>query len=210
MNTLPQPLNPALAIIELALASEPHDAYDLLRMWMEGDFDAIRQGWPQAPDAVFAGAEVCHPETAAALAGSTRAERIEALLREVYEDGLKTNMKAWQEAVGDALRPSSAPHPRSIRLTDPAALTHAAVAALLGSVEDDRNWQLRVRKDGVAYLSDVVGNADTDGLAFRLETWCAGTGHVGPAAAKDAAWVAEVLRDLQDNWPTPKSTVIDF
>ena len=66
MNALPQPLNPALAIIELALASEPCDAYDLLHMWMEGDFDAIRQGWPHAPDAVFAGAEVGHLEKAAA------------------------------------------------------------------------------------------------------------------------------------------------
>ncbi|XAI97149.1 hypothetical protein [Dolichospermum phage Dfl-JY45] len=106
MNALSQPLNPALAIIELALASEPYDAYDLLRMWMEGDFDAIRQGWPHAPDAVFAGAEVGHPVTAAALSDATRTERIESLLREVYEDGLKTNMKSWQVAVSEVLGPT--------------------------------------------------------------------------------------------------------
>lgn len=108
MSALLQPANPALAIIELALSSEPYDAYDLLRMWTEGDFDAIRQGWPHAPDAVFAGAEVGHPATTSALNGATRAERIETLLREVFEDGLKTNMKSWQNAVSEALGPALA------------------------------------------------------------------------------------------------------
>lgn len=105
MSALPQQMNPALAIIELVLSSDPPEAYDLLRMWMEGDFDAIREGWPHAPDAVFVGADAAHPGSAAMMSGADRGERIEALLREVYEDGLKTNMKVWQQAVRDVLGP---------------------------------------------------------------------------------------------------------
>ena len=49
-----------------------------------------------------------------------------------------------------------------------------------------------------------------EGLAFRLETWTQGTGYVGIGAAQDKAWVDQVLRDLQSNWPRPKAALINF
>lgn len=98
----------------------------------------------------------------------------------------------------------------TIDLKDPSALTTENVARLIASQADDRHWQLRVSKDGIAYLSEVIGNNDLDGLAFRFETWCQGNGYVGPEAARDETWVAEVYRDLKENWPAPKSRVIDY
>lgn len=97
-----------------------------------------------------------------------------------------------------------------IDVKDPAQLTYQNVAALIGSVKDDQHWQLRVTKDGLAYLSDIVGADDIEDLSFRMETWCTGNGYVGLNAAQDEAWVVKVLKDLQENWPKPKSTYIDF
>jgi len=98
----------------------------------------------------------------------------------------------------------------SIDLKDPTQLTYENVAKLICSVKDDRHWQLRVTKNGIAYLSDVVGADDIENLSFRMETWCTGNSYVGLQAAKDEAWVKRVLKDLQENWPKPKSTYIDF
>ncbi|WKB50752.1 glyoxalase superfamily protein [Eleftheria terrae] len=117
-------------------------------------------------------------------------------------------------AAGDANR-ASPTRPATLSkvqldLKNSAEATPAMVAALLASVDDDRHWQLRVTKDGIAYLSDVAGNSDLDSLAFRLETWCAGCGDVGPQAAADELWVLSVYRDLVENWPDPKSALIDW
>ena len=97
----------------------------------------------------------------------------------------------------------------NIDLSIPGALTEASVAALLASVSDDRNWQLRVSELGLAELSEAVGNDDMKGLRFRLETWIRGNSYVGPQAAADPKWVAQVYQDLKENWPNPKSPVID-
>ncbi|NJL29567.1 MAG: hypothetical protein HC897_17615 [Thermoanaerobaculia bacterium] len=83
------------------------------------------------------------------------------------------------------------------------------VSSLLASEEDTKNWQLRVRKDGVVYLSSIVGSVNIDDLAFRLETWIAGNSYVGTAAAKDQSWVNRIFEVLKHNWPNPSSTFID-
>ncbi len=98
----------------------------------------------------------------------------------------------------------------TIDLNDPTQFTRENVAKLIGSVLDNQNWQLRVTKQGIAYLSDVVGSKDIDDLAFRMETWCVGNNYVGSQAAHDEAWVNQVFRDLRENWPRPKSSLIDF
>lgn len=36
---------------------------DFLRAWNEGEFDVIRKEWPEAPEAVFIGADPLHPKT---------------------------------------------------------------------------------------------------------------------------------------------------
>ena len=87
--------------------------------------------------------------------------------------------------------------------------TTKEIEALLASKDDSAHRQLRITANGVAYLSDEVGADNITGLAFRMETWSAGTDHVGDKAAKDPAWVTRIERVLRDNWPTPTDTFID-
>ena len=75
--------------------------------------------------------------------------------------------------------------------------------------DDSKNSQLRVSKDGRAYISYVVGAEDIDNLCFRLETWSAGNRYVGPDAANDEDWIDRVYEVLQENLPNPKSSYID-
>ena len=51
--------------------------------------------------------------------------------------------------------------------------------------DDSKNSQLRVSKNGRAYISNVVGAEDIDRLCFRLETWAAGNVYVGSDAVND-------------------------
>lgn len=50
-----------LAVIQYALKDE--DGLLFLRYWNEGDFQAIRKEWPDAPEEVFIGADTLHPKT---------------------------------------------------------------------------------------------------------------------------------------------------
>ncbi len=45
----------AIAAIQFAL--EADEGMELLRCWIQGDFDVIRKEWPEAPKAVFIGAD---------------------------------------------------------------------------------------------------------------------------------------------------------
>jgi len=101
-------------------------------------------------------------------------------------------------------------YPMQIDLKDPTALTLKTVRALLASKDDSRNRQLRVTRAGIAYLSDTVGNKETQDLACRFETWGAGNGYCGAKAASNEKRVKKVFNDLKENWPNPKSTYIDF
>ena len=51
----------AIAAIQFAL--ETDEGLTFLRCWNEGDFKAIRDEWPEAPEEVFIGADPLHPET---------------------------------------------------------------------------------------------------------------------------------------------------
>lgn len=48
----------AVAAIEFALKTE--DGLQFLRCWNEGNFEAIRDEWPEAPEEVFIGADQLH------------------------------------------------------------------------------------------------------------------------------------------------------
>jgi hypothetical protein len=97
-----------------------------------------------------------------------------------------------------------------INLKEPQEFTLEQVRQLIASGNGARHNQLRVDCNGEAWLSEVVGGAQLDGLLFRLETWAAGSGCVGPAAAEDERWVQQVFKALQDNWPRPSSDYIDL
>ncbi|WP_237881864.1 hypothetical protein [Pseudomonas sp. PGPR40] len=97
-----------------------------------------------------------------------------------------------------------------IDLNNPGALTLESVSKLIGSVNDSTHTQLRVSDEGVAFMSNTdVGNQNTEGLAFRLETWCQGNDYVGQRASGDAEWVGRIYKVLKENWPEPSSTYFD-
>ena len=50
-----QTQNAAVSAIQFAL--ETDDGLAFLRCWNEGNFEAIRSEWPEAPESVFAGAD---------------------------------------------------------------------------------------------------------------------------------------------------------
>jgi hypothetical protein len=97
----------------------------------------------------------------------------------------------------------------TINLNDPAQLSRENVAKLIGSQLDTQNWQLRVSKQGIAFLSAIVGSLDLEDVAFRFETWGVGNNYVGFQAAHDEKWVDEIYNDLLKNWPNPQASFID-
>lgn len=97
-----------------------------------------------------------------------------------------------------------------IDLNDPSQFTLEQVRQLIASGNGSVHNQLRVNRAGQAWLSQVVGGRDLDGLRFRLETWAAGSGCVGPLAAGDERWVLQVYNALRNNWPEPASEYIDL
>jgi hypothetical protein len=97
-----------------------------------------------------------------------------------------------------------------INLTDPASFTLDALRQMIASGDDAVHNQLRVSKNGMAWLStDTVGGANIDGLLFRLETWSAGSGCVGSTPASDAVWVMQIYNALKDNWADPRLDYVD-
>jgi hypothetical protein len=84
------------------------------------------------------------------------------------------------------------------------------VADLLASKDDSHNRQMRVDLRGFAFLSDVVGKADLEDVAFRLETWGSGNGYTGPKAAANLRFVKRVEKVLRDNWPNPSMSYIEI
>ncbi|MEW6168732.1 MAG: hypothetical protein AB1651_13695 [Pseudomonadota bacterium] len=86
--------------------------------------------------------------------------------------------------------------------------TDADVAALLGSVQDDRDWRLEVDRDGIAALHDKTHaptGADYDlRLHCYFEMWMQGSDFVGPGAAGDKKLVAKIAQALRANYPTLK------
>ncbi|MEE1866873.1 MULTISPECIES: hypothetical protein [Pseudomonas] len=97
-----------------------------------------------------------------------------------------------------------------IDLSNPEQFTIETVRYMLAAGSNAVHNQLRVSRDGIAWLSQVVGGRDLDGLAFRLETWAAGSGCVGEQAAADERWVLQVFNVLSSNWPKPASDYIDL
>lgn len=98
-----------------------------------------------------------------------------------------------------------------IDLTQPGEPSLASVRRLLAEGSDRAHCQLRVNDAGLAWLSTAaIGGQALAGVRFRLETWAAGSGCVGPLAAKDDAWVEKIQAVLLGNWPHPRSDYLDI
>ena len=57
-----------------------------------------------------------------------------------------------------------------IDLNDPKQFTRDNVKILIASKDDSVHRRLRVDSNGIAYISNDVGNINIKNLAFRLET----------------------------------------
>lgn len=92
--------------------------------------------------------------------------------------------------------------------------TDANVAALLSSVQDDRDWRLEVDKEGMVSLQDKTANPtgpDYDAnLHCYFELWHQGTDFVGPSAASDKQLVGTIANALLKNYPTLEQTQFLF
>ena len=97
-----------------------------------------------------------------------------------------------------------------IDLNDTNDFTLENIAKMIASKDDSVHRQLRVDTAGIAFISDEVGNINTSGLCFRLETWCAGNDYVGKNASQDEEWVKKVFKVLKDNWPNPSNSLIEI
>ena len=97
-----------------------------------------------------------------------------------------------------------------IDLNNATEFTIDNVAKLIASKDDSEDRQLRVTKQGIAYLSDTVAAVEKEDLATRFETWDAGNSYSGEAAAKDLDHVTRTYNALKKNWPKPTSTSIDM
>lgn len=53
----------AVAVIQFALTIRHDDGWMFLRWWNEGEFDRCRKWYPEAPEAVYIGADPMHPLT---------------------------------------------------------------------------------------------------------------------------------------------------
>ena len=126
-----------------------------------------------------------------------------------WQFGLGWGITNSRHDAGDKLRGKKKV---KIDLNDPKAWTLKSAADLIGSASDEHDHvQLRVTDKGIFYISQgVVGNAQTQNLRFRLETWSQGNGHVGPDAAQDEKWVGRIYQVVKDNWPAPTFPYIDI
>ena len=98
--------------------------------------------------------------------------------------------------------------PVQIDLNDP-LFSLEDVRQLIASKDDSEDRQLRVTADGIAYISDITGAEQREGLSFRLATWDAGNDHTGKNASLNAFWVSTIHNVLKNNWPTPSSSYIE-
>lgn len=96
-----------------------------------------------------------------------------------------------------------------MRIDLKADFTIDSVKALIASQDDTCHAQLRISKDGFAYLStSEIGGQDIHGLHCRFETWAAGGGWMGTEASQDDSWVRRIHRALDTNWPISSSSYI--
>lgn len=51
----------AIAAIEFAIDPNTECPIEFLRLWLEGNFDAIEKEWPEAPEAVYRGVDLDYP-----------------------------------------------------------------------------------------------------------------------------------------------------
>ena len=97
-----------------------------------------------------------------------------------------------------------------IDLNNPDEFTLANVRQFIASGDPTREAQLRVSLRGWVDFAKADEEQGVDNIAFELAPWSPEDRRVGPEAAADDQWVLRVFEVLRDNWPDPRSRLIDI
>lgn len=89
-------------------------------------------------------------------------------------------------------------------------LTLEEFRKLIASADDSRDNQIRIKKDGTIYISQVVGAVNIEDLHSRYETYDAGNDYVGPNAAQDEAYVKRLYDEIKRNWDLGRKGYVDY
>lgn len=89
-------------------------------------------------------------------------------------------------------------------------MTEDDVKLMIHNGDDSNENQIRVTKNGLVYLSQIVGNNATEGLKFRFETFDANNNYVGPAAANDAHYIHRLYLALKRGWESSNVSYLDI
>lgn len=83
------------------------------------------------------------------------------------------------------------------------SLTLEQIQELYAEADDRALNQVRVRNDGMVFISrDHVGANSLEDIKFRLETFGARNGYVGPKAASDEKYIDSEFANLTRAWRT--------
>jgi len=74
--SLQQSQSSSNALIDFILSPGTESAMEYLRCWNEGNFDACRREWPEAPDAIYIGPDQFHPKTVGYGVDAAPAQRV--------------------------------------------------------------------------------------------------------------------------------------
>ncbi|MDU1604960.1 MAG: hypothetical protein E6845_18555 [Clostridium sp.] len=88
-------------------------------------------------------------------------------------------------------------------------LSREQLVELIKNGDDSYDNQIRVTKDGIIFLSRIVGAEDISNLRFRFETYDAGNGYVGPEAADDDEYIDDLYNGLIKTWKFNRTGYVD-
>lgn len=86
-------------------------------------------------------------------------------------------------------------------------LTKEQLAQMIASGNDAKRNQIRIDKNGMIFLSTVVGAEGLDGIAGRFETFDANNGYVGETAASNPQYIEKLFGVIQRWIANPKSYI---
>lgn len=131
------------AVISYMLDNRNESPLEFLHCWNEGNFDAIRQEWPNVPEEVFIGADTQHPKTVGFGKNSIAADRPLTVLRLLQE--CRTTLADGLESVGPNEAPGSVNDRDLVAELDSFLEAHPAVP--FGDQQDRAGGGLGVRYD---------------------------------------------------------------
>ncbi len=95
-------MDASTAAIEFALDAD--EGMEFLRCWNEGDFDACRREWPEAPEECYIGADPAHPKTAGVTPSVASEDVLTERRRQIEQEGFDHKHDDQDDQPGDLAR----------------------------------------------------------------------------------------------------------